>query len=121
MVRTENSLQCYSQVNAVKSVNLPHESVQRSRYSEGHFSGETSDVIDQDKLAKAVESLNKTMDVVDRALEFSIHEDTNRIIVRVVDRSNYEEEIIREIPPERILNMVAVFIDMIGIMFDQRV
>lgn len=122
MVRTDNSLQYYNQFDAVKSVNFSQELVQSRCTSEHPFSSEEiNGVIDRSKLDKAVEGLNKTMDVVERALEFSVHEDTNRIIVRVIDRSNYEEEIIREIPPEKILNMVAVFMDMIGLMFDQRV
>ncbi|NLM70138.1 MAG: flagellar protein FlaG, partial [Firmicutes bacterium] len=66
-------------------------------------------------------SLNKTMKIFDRGLEFTIHEDTNRIMVRVVDRSDHNnEEVIREIPPEKILDMIAAFMDMIGLLVDQR-
>ena len=65
-----------------------------------------------EKVDAAIEYLNKTMRIFDRSLEFSIHEDTNRIIVRVIDRSS--EEVIREIPPERILDLVAALMSIVG-------
>jgi len=38
-------------------------------------------------------------------LQFSIHEETKEIMVKVLDTDT--EEVIREIPPEKILDMVA--------------
>lgn len=78
-------------------------------------------VFDPQQLQQAVDGLNKTIGVFDRSLEFSIHEDTNRIMVRVIEYSNSEEKIIREIPPEKILDMVAEFMSMIGVLIDEKV
>lgn len=75
---------------------------------------------DHHRLDTAVETINKTLDVFGRGLEFSIHEDTNRIIVKVIDRSNFEDEVIREIPPEKILDMMAEVLNIIGLLIDQR-
>lgn len=78
----------------------------------------------QNYLEKAVDDLNKTMDVIDRRLEFSIHEETNRVMVRVLDRSEAvleEEKVIREIPPEKLLDLVAEIKKLIGILIDCRV
>ena len=61
------------------------------------------------------------MKIFDRGLEFTIHEDTNRIMVRVVDRSDHNnEEVIRKFHPKKILDMIAAFMDMIGLLVDQR-
>ncbi len=125
MVRTGNSVHNFNQVNPVvtksTTTNTPLDIMQKG-ITGGETSKTSENVVDipKDQLEKAIETLNNAVDVVERALEFSIHEDTNRIIVKVVDRSNTEAEVIREIPPERILDMVAVFMDMIGLMFDQR-
>lgn len=52
-------------------------------------------------------------------LEFSIHEDTGTIMVKVKNRDT--QEVIREIPPEKILNLVAALWDAAGLMVDERV
>ena len=61
------------------------------------------------------------MTVFDRSLEFSVHEDTNRIIVRVINRLPEGDEVIREIPPERILDLVAALMNIVGLLVDQRI
>ena len=64
------------------------------------------------------------MDVIDRRLEFSIHEETNRVMVRVLERSEAvleEEKVIREIHPEKLLDLLAEIKKLIGILIDCRV
>lgn len=75
---------------------------------------------DMEKVTTVLEYLNKTMTVFDRSLEFSVHEDTNRIIVRVINRLPEGDEVIREIPPERILDLVAALMNIVGLLVDQR-
>lgn len=52
-------------------------------------------------------------------LEFSLHEDTGTIMVKVRNRDT--KEVIREIPPEKILDLVAALWDVAGLMVDERV
>jgi flagellar protein FlaG len=66
----------------------------------------------------AVEKANKAMVTANRALEFSVHEKTKEIIVKVVDTET--KEVIREIPSEKILDMVANILEMAGILVDER-
>ncbi len=70
-------------------------------------------------LTEAVESLNKAVEAVDRGLEFEIHEPTQRILVRVMDKA--QDEVIREVPPEKILDLVAELRELVGILVDRRV
>ena len=51
-------------------------------------------------------------------LKVSTHEGTGRIIVRVYDRDS--EELIREIPPERVLYFAASLQEMTGLVVDDR-
>lgn len=57
--------------------------------------------------------------IADTRFEFSVHEGTEKIMVKVIDERT--DEIIREIPPEEILNMVAKIWELAGILVDKRV
>ncbi|MBW2645311.1 MAG: flagellar protein FlaG [Deltaproteobacteria bacterium] len=52
-------------------------------------------------------------------LRFSIHEATGRTLVKVV--SSETGEMVREIPPEQMLDLAAKIDEMMGILFDQKV
>jgi len=66
----------------------------------------------------AIEKANKAIVFTNRQLEFSIHEKTKEIMVKVIDAET--KEVIREIPPEKILDMVAKMMEMAGILVDER-
>ena len=51
-------------------------------------------------------------------LDFTVHGDTGRIQVSVTD--NESGEVIREIPPEEILNLMAKLDEMMGILYDEK-
>ena len=52
-------------------------------------------------------------------LQFSVHEDTGRTMVRVVNKDT--DRLIREIPPEEVLDLAAKLEEMIGMVFDKKV
>jgi len=66
----------------------------------------------------AIERANKALVTSNRALEFSVHEKTKEIMVKVIDTET--REVIREIPSEKILDMVANILEMAGILVDER-
>lgn len=66
----------------------------------------------------AIEKANKAMVSSNRALEFSVHEKTKEIMVKVIDTAT--KEVVREIPSEKILDMVASMLEMAGILVDER-
>lgn len=53
------------------------------------------------------------------SLQFSLHEDLHRPIVKVLDRDT--EEVIREIPPEKFMDMAAAFMKQAGLIVDESV
>lgn len=69
-------------------------------------------------LQEAVDEVNQALCFLNERLEFSVHEETNRIIVRVLDRET--EEVLREIPPEQILDLVAKLQELVGLLVDKR-
>ncbi len=74
--------------------------------------------ISEKEVIGAIESANKAFSEIYRRFEFSIHEKTKQIMVKVIDTET--NEIIREIPPEKVLDMVATIWEMAGILVDER-
>ena len=71
-----------------------------------------------EELDEAIQQMNRAAEAFNVELRFSIHEGTERVMVQVLNKQS--QEIIREIPPERVLNMVAQIQDMIGVFVDSR-
>ena len=72
----------------------------------------------REDLESAVDDTNKILFKKDERFEFRIHEGTNRIMVKLVD--NETNETIKEIPPEKILDLVASIWDLVGVLVDER-
>lgn len=77
----------------------------------GHFPGES-------QLIEVIEKSNKDLKMTNTSLKFSIHEKTKQIMVKVVN--NETQEVIREIPPEKILDMVAAMLERTGLFVDKK-
>lgn len=72
-----------------------------------------------DVLVKAVDDTNRALEGYNRRFEITVHEGTNAVMVKVIDTAT--EEVIREIPPEKILDMVAALWEMAGIIIDRKI
>ncbi len=69
-----------------------------------------------EQIRKAVEQINKNMSNSEAV--FGIHEDTNRVTIKIVDKKT--KEVIKELPPEKTLDMIAKVWDLAGILVDER-
>ncbi len=65
-----------------------------------------------DELARMARSFN-------RRLEFSINEDINQVIVKIVDQDS--GEVVKQIPPEDVVRVHARIREAIGLLFDQKI
>lgn len=72
----------------------------------------TQQVIEIKKLEKAAERLNKALQAFDRDLNISFHED-GKVIVRVTDPKT--GDVIRQIPPERVLEVEESLDKIVGL------
>lgn len=66
----------------------------------------------------AIEKVNKVMDPVFRRLDYSIHEKTGDVLVKVINIQT--DEVIREIPSEKLLDLAAKLQEMIGLNIDEK-
>lgn len=72
----------------------------------------------EEDLKEAVDKLNKTAVIFDRSLRFQIHDKTHRTMVSVVDI--VQDKVIRQIPNEEVLDLVAKMDDYLGMIFDKK-
>lgn len=77
--------------------------------------GATTGSLSLDEVEKLVDSLREVVDVVQKRLSFSVHQETNDIVVKVID--NKTDEVIRQIPPENLLKLREQMVELTGIMF----
>ncbi len=69
-----------------------------------------------EQIKKAVESLNKKMEHSEAI--FGIHDGTNRVTIKIIDKDT--KEVLKELPPERTLDMIAKVWEMAGILVDEK-
>lgn len=69
-------------------------------------------------IISAIEQANKKLEGADREFEFSVHEKTKQIMVKVLDKES--KEVVREIPSEKILDMVAAMCENAGLFVDEK-
>lgn len=79
--------------------------------------GEESKQPSNEQIKKAVEALNKKIASHSEAV-FGIHEATNRVTIKIIDKDS--KEVIKELPPEKTLDMIAKVWEMAGILIDER-
>lgn len=73
---------------------------------------------DPESLRKAVDDMNKKMITNNSELQFGIHEGTNRVTIKVIDKET--KKVIKELPPEKTLDMIAKAWELAGILVDER-
>lgn len=69
-----------------------------------------------EQLRKAVEEINRK--AAHTTAQFGIHEATNRITIKIVDKDS--KKVIRELPPEKTLDMIAKAWELAGILVDEK-
>lgn len=69
-----------------------------------------------EQLKKAVEQLNKSMPHSEAI--FGFHEETNRVTIKIIDKDT--KEVIKELPPEKTLDMIAKVWELAGILVDEK-
>lgn len=68
------------------------------------------------QLKKAVEDINKK--AVNSEAIFGIHEATNRVTIKIIDKDT--KKVIKELPPEKTLDMIAKVWELAGLMVDEK-
>ncbi len=92
--------------------------------SEGNGSEQQQEEMDAqvpgmpDSLKKMIADMNKKIRNTNAEAVFGVHEKTNRIMIKILDKDT--KEILKEFPPEKTLDMIASIWEMAGILVDEK-
>jgi len=79
---------------------------------------EYTPTIAEQTVINAIEHANKKLQGVQTEFEYGIHGKTKQIMVKVLDKET--KEVIREIPSEKILDMVSKMWELAGMFVDEK-
>jgi flagellar protein FlaG len=69
-------------------------------------------------IINAIEKANKSLDGIQHRFQYSVHEKTGQILVKVINSET--DEVIREIPNEKIIDLIARFQEINGLTIDEK-
>lgn len=72
--------------------------------------------LSNEKIKKSLDRMNKNM--INSEALFGIHEPTNRVTIKIVDKET--KELIKELPPEKTLDLIAKAWEMAGLLVDEK-
>lgn len=73
----------------------------------------------EEQLQQALDRVKEGFEKANIGFEYFIDEKTNREVVKVIDKDT--NEVIRQFPPEEILNMLQKMYEMLGILIDKKI
>lgn len=109
---TSNSTQAAAKVDVDTKV---VENIQDKAAANNNEQGREQQATNE-QIRKAVEQIKKN--ISNSEAVFGIHEGTNRVTIKIIDKGT--KEVIKELPPEKTLDMIARVWDMAGILVDEK-
>lgn len=70
------------------------------------------------ELINIIERGNKDLQETNTRLQYSVHEKSNQVMVKLIDVNT--NEVIREIPPEKLVDILCNIVEAAGLLFDRR-
>ena len=92
---------------------------QMQQQNQGLPENEKNMPVSEEQIKNIIAQANKSLAGCSTKLEFSIHEQTKEIMVKVLDADT--GEVIKEIPSEKSLDRLAVVLENIGWLVDKKV
>lgn len=73
----------------------------------------------KDQLASIVDGLNSFLEPAETSIKYELHEKLDRYYVTIVDKDT--DEIIKEIPPKKMLDVYASIAELMGFIVDRKI
>lgn len=102
--------------NSDKFVQMPN-NYTAEKYTANDNNTRDKDLKEND-VKDAIEKLNKFLEDNGTHAEYEVHDKFKTIMIKIVD--NKTKEVIQEVPPKKILDMVAKMMEMVGVLFDKK-
>ncbi|WP_368293970.1 flagellar protein FlaG [Dehalobacter sp. TBBPA1] len=72
----------------------------------------------REEVEQAAEKMNRLMGLFNKKLQFEVAEKSDRIVVKIIDQES--GEILSEIPPARVVEMLESVQDSVGLLVDEK-
>lgn len=109
------SAQGYTPVTAPKNSKGKQDEQQGGKDQEN---GKDLKEVSPEKVKSAIDDINKKIRPTHTQCEFKYHEPTKRISITV--RDSETNEVIKEIPPEKTLDVIAKTLELAGLLVDEK-
>jgi flagellar protein FlaG len=77
------------------------------------------EMIPKEKIEEIVKGMNQFLQPSHTSLKFELHDELKEYYVQIIDeRTN---EVIREIPPKKLLDMYAAMMEFVGLVVDKKI
>ena len=73
---------------------------------------------DDHEIHDAMDKMNKTIQIFNKRLKFSFHEEAQRFVVQIIDTQT--DKVVREIPAKEILNFISKLHESLGVLIDKK-
>lgn len=103
----------------VKKINFQKEKTQNQNMKVKQSEKVKENPYSEDRVLEIVDEANKAFTPYDRRFEISVHEKTKKIMIKVLD--SVTDQVIKELPPEKILDVVAGLWEVAGIIVDKKI
>ncbi|MBG9586941.1 flagellar protein FlaG [Cytobacillus firmus] len=75
--------------------------------------------VKEEQVTEVIESMNKFLQAAHTSLKFELHEELNEYYVTLVDEVT--QEVVREIPSKKLLDVYAAMTEFLGLMVDKKI
>jgi uncharacterized FlaG/YvyC family protein len=117
--RTEGVIQEQNTMN-INITEIPATAKARNgnQFGSEQNQGQKENPASEQQIKEAISKANNKMKVSRTRCEFSYHEETNRVSIKVMDKET--QEVIREIPTEEALEMIEKMWELAGLLIDEK-
>lgn len=117
--RVEANVQAHGTMNMNVTEVADTMSIARSAQTSGdQDKGQKDNAPTPQQIQDAISKANSKLKSNRTRCEFSYHEETKRVSIKIMDRET--QEVIKEIPPEEALEMVEKMWELAGLLVDER-
>lgn len=119
MYQSNINVEAIRQIDSiVKAPKVNLQSTQSNRTATQHESLLDSEIFKKLDFSEIVEEASKALEVINTELSFKVHEGTGRPVIQLIETGT--DRVVREIPPEKMLDIVAGIWDWAGLMVDRK-
>ncbi len=108
-----------AQVQQAKQSEAVRETAREAAAEAEKMQKEKSNPVSKEEIERYIQRVIRDASLLNRDLKYSINNETDQVIVKVIDKST--DKVIKEIPPEAIQRLQVRLKEQIGLLIDEQI